>query len=32
MMEAGGLAGDPAMEEVGGEAGERLKRVAESLA
>ena len=32
MMQAGGLAGDPAMEEVGGEAGARLKRVAETLA
>lgn len=32
MMKAGGLAGDPAMEEVGGEAGERLQRVAEALA
>jgi len=31
MMQAGGLAGDPAMEEVGGEAGKRLKRVAEAL-
>lgn len=31
MMQAGGLAGDPAMEEVGGEAGARLKRVAEAL-
>ena len=31
MMQAGGLAGDPAMEEVGGEAGARLKRVAEVL-
>jgi len=32
MMLAGGLAGDPAMEEVGSEAGTRLKRVAEALA
>jgi uncharacterized protein (DUF302 family) len=31
MMQAGGLAGDPAMEEVGGEAGARLRRVAEVL-
>ena len=31
MMKAGGLAGDPVMEEVGGEAGARLKRVAEAL-
>ncbi|MDH3787188.1 MAG: DUF302 domain-containing protein [Xanthomonadales bacterium] len=31
MMQAGGLAGDPAMEEVGGEAGSRLQRVARSL-
>jgi uncharacterized protein (DUF302 family) len=31
MMQAGGLAGDPVMEEVGGEAGARLRRVAESL-
>ena len=31
MMQAGGLSGDPAMEEVGGEAGARLKRVAEAL-
>ena len=31
MMQAGGLAGDPAMEEVGGEAGARLRRVAEAL-
>jgi len=31
MMQAGGLAGDPVMEEVGGEAGARLKRVAEAL-
>lgn len=31
MMRAGGLAGDPAMEEVGGEAGARLKRVADAL-
>lgn len=32
MMKAGGFEGDPAIEEVGGEAGDRLKRVAESLA
>jgi uncharacterized protein (DUF302 family) len=32
MMQAGGLAGDSAMEEVGNEAGARLKRVAEALA
>jgi len=32
MMQAGGLAGDPAMEEVGSEAGARLRRVAENLA
>lgn len=32
MMQAGGLAGDPAMEEVGGEAGARLQRVAAALA
>lgn len=32
MMQAGGLEGDPTMEEVGGEAGARLKRVAEALA
>jgi len=32
MMKAGGFEGDPAIEEVGGEAGARLKRVAESLA
>ncbi|NNJ65194.1 MAG: DUF302 domain-containing protein, partial [Xanthomonadales bacterium] len=31
MMEAGGLAGDPVMEEVGGEAGARLRRVAAAL-
>jgi uncharacterized protein (DUF302 family) len=31
MMQAGGLAGDPVMEEVGGEAGARLRRVARSL-
>ena len=31
MMVAGGLAGDPAMEAVGGEAGARLRRVAQSL-
>jgi uncharacterized protein (DUF302 family) len=32
MMQAGGLAGDPVLEEVGGEAGIRLKRVAKALA
>jgi uncharacterized protein (DUF302 family) len=32
MMIAGGLSGDPVMEEVGTEAGARLKRVAEALA
>lgn len=31
MMQAGGLAGDPVLEEVGGEAEKRLKRVAEAL-
>ena len=31
MMQAGGLAGDPAMEEVGSKAGRRLRRVADSL-
>lgn len=31
MMEAGGLAGDPVMEEVGSEAGTRLLRVAKAL-
>ena len=31
MMQAGGLSGDPVMEEVGGEAGARLRRVAEAL-
>ena len=31
MMQAGGLAGDPVLEEVGGEAEERLKRVAAAL-
>ena len=31
MMKAGGLAGDPAIEEVGGEAHARLQRVAEAL-
>jgi len=31
MMQAGGLEGDPTMLEVGSEAGERLKRVAEVL-
>jgi uncharacterized protein (DUF302 family) len=31
MMQAGGLAGDPVLEEVGGEAEERLQRVAEAL-
>ena len=32
MMKAGGLEGDPVMEEVGGEAGARLRRVADALA
>ncbi len=32
MMKAGGLEDDPAMQEVGGEAGARLKRVADALA
>jgi uncharacterized protein (DUF302 family) len=31
MMQAGGLAGDPVLEEVGGEAEKRLKRVAAAL-
>lgn len=31
MMQAGGLAGDPVLEEVGGEAEARLKRVAQAL-
>ncbi len=31
MMQAAGLAGDPAMEEVGTEAGVRLRRVADAL-
>ena len=31
MMRAGGLEGDPVMEEVGGEAGARLRRVADAL-
>lgn len=31
MMKAGGFEDDPVMAEVGGEAGARLKRVAESL-
>ena len=31
MMKAGGLAGDPAIEEVGSEAGSRLRRVASAL-
>lgn len=31
MMQAGGLAGDPVLQEVGGEAELRLKRVAEAL-
>ena len=31
MMQAGGLAGDPAIDEVGGEAGARLRRVADTL-
>ncbi|MEE4216775.1 MAG: DUF302 domain-containing protein [Xanthomonadales bacterium] len=32
MMKAGGFEDDPAIREVGGEAGARLKRVAEALA
>lgn len=32
MLIAGGFEDDPAIQEVGGEAGARLKRVAESLA
>ena len=32
MMKAGGFEDDPALQEVGGDAGARLKRVAESLA
>ena len=32
MMQAGGLEGDPVMEEVGGDAGARLQRVAAALA
>ena len=32
MMKAGGLAGDPAIEEVGNEAESRLRRVAAALA
>lgn len=31
MMKAGGLEDDPAMQEVGGEAGARLRRVADAL-
>jgi len=31
MMEAGNLAGDPAIDEVGSEAGARLRRVADTL-
>lgn len=31
MMQAGGLAGDPVLREVGGEAGARLERVAQAL-
>ena len=31
MMEAGNLAGDPAIDEVGSEAGARLRRVADAL-
>jgi uncharacterized protein (DUF302 family) len=31
MMQAGGLAGDPVLQEVGGEAEARLKRVAAAL-
>jgi uncharacterized protein (DUF302 family) len=32
MMKAGGFENDPALQEVGGEAGDRLKRVADALA
>jgi len=32
MMQAAGLAGDPVLQEVGGEAEKRLKRVASALA
>jgi uncharacterized protein (DUF302 family) len=32
MMQAGGLAGDPVMEEVGNEAGTKLRKVADALA
>jgi uncharacterized protein (DUF302 family) len=32
MMQAGGFEGDPVLAEVGGEAGERLQRVARKLA
>ena len=32
MMKAGGFEDDPALQEVGGDAGARLKRVAQSLA
>lgn len=32
MMKAGGFEDDPAIQDVGGEAGARLKRVADSLA
>jgi uncharacterized protein (DUF302 family) len=31
MMQAGGLAGDPVLQEVGGEAEQRLRRVARAL-
>ena len=31
MMQAGNLAGDPAIDEVGSEAGARLRRVADAL-
>ena len=31
MMQAGNLAGDPAIDEVGSEAGVRLRRVADAL-
>lgn len=31
MMQAGGFAGDPVLQEVGGEAEKRLRRVAEAL-
>ena len=31
MMQAGNLAGDPAIDDVGSEAGARLRRVADAL-